>query len=153
MKLAFSGQGRYTDFEDSYKLYVNRSRNGDSVDRKTYNRIIRRYCSILAGRLVEYGIIDLPNDIGMIAASILRRRPQYRGKKFIGYGKRDWENGCYDGSLKTFGLVFLPKLGHKRNNFRSYGFVANRKLFKEMKQMYENGDCNWSPITFNDEMI
>lgn len=153
MKLAFSGQGRYTEFEDGYQMYVNRSRKGESVDKKTYNRIIRLYCSLLADRLQEYGIIDLPNEIGMIATATIRRKPQYRGKKFIGYGKMDWKEGYYDGTLKTFGLVFLPKSGKKRNNFRCYGFVANRRLFKKTKEIYDAGLCRWAPIAFNDEMI
>ena len=150
MKLAFNGQAHYTDFSDGYQLYVNRSRKGQSVDRKTYNRIIRLYCSSLADRLKEYGIIDLPNEIGMIAAATMKRKPQYRGKKFIGYGKMDWEKGHYDGSLKSFGLVFLPK---QKKNLRCYGFVANRELFKEMKRLYDESLCTWSPIAFNDDMI
>ena len=153
MKLAFSGHGRYTDFEDGYKMYVNRSRKGESVDQKTYNRIVRAYCSILSDRLKQDGIIDLPNEMGMIAAAIIKRKPQYRRGKFIGYGKMDWEKKQYDGTLRTFGLVFLPKLGKKKNNFRCYGFVANRRLFKKMKEIYEQSECNWSPIAFNDEMI
>ena len=153
MKLAFSGQGRYTDFEDGYTMYVNRSRNGESVDKKTYSRIVRMYCSILADRLLDNGIVDLPNEMGMIVAAILKRKPQYRGNKFIGYGKMDWQKKVYDGTLKTFGMVFLPKMGKKRNNFRCYGFVANRRLFQKMKAVYENTYCNWSPIAFDDEMI
>jgi len=153
MKLAFSGEGRYTDFEDGYRMYVNRSRKGESVDRKTYNRIIRLYCSSLADRLEENGIIDLPNDMGMIAAAVLKRKPQYRGKKFVGYGKMDWKKKMYDGTLRAFGIVFLPKMGKKRNNLRCYGFVANRRLFQRMKKTYENFDCDWSPIAFEEEMI
>lgn len=153
MKLAFSGQGRYTDFEDGYRLYLNRSRNSECVDQKTYNRIIRKYCKLLVDRLKRYGVVDLPNNIGIIAAAIIKRKPQYRGKKFIGYGKKDWASGNYDGTLKTFGIVFLPKLDKKRNCFRSYGFVANRRLFKALKGVYEGDHCDWSPIAFNDEMI
>ena len=152
MKLAFNSQAHYTDFSDGYRLYVNRSRKGESVDQKTYNRIIRLYCSSLADRLEEYGIIDLPNEMGMIAAAILTRKPQYRGKTFVGFGKMDWEKGHYDGTLKTFGLVFLPKMG-KKQNMRCYGFVANRQLFKRMKARYEQDFCPWSPIVFKDEMI
>lgn len=152
MKLAFNGQAHYTDFADGYRMYVNRSRKGESVDKRTYNRIIRLYCSSLAERLQENGIVDLPDEIGMIAAAIIRRRPQYRGKKFVGFGKMDWDKGHYDGTLKTFGLVFLPK-GRKRQNMRCYGFVANRQLFKKMKSIYETEFCPWSPIVFNDEMI
>ena len=151
MRLAFNGKAHYTDFSDGYQLYVNRSRKEPNVDNKTYNRIIRMYCSLLANRLKETGIADLPNDMGMIVAAIMRRKPQYRGNKFIGYGKMDWNKGHYDGTLKSFGLVFLPK-GNKKN-LRCYGFVANRELFKEMKNLYEQQHCSWQPIVFNDEMI
>lgn len=152
MKLAFNGYAHYTDFSDGYKMYVNRSRKHQCVDKKTYNRIIRMYCSRLADRLLENGIVDLPNEMGMIAAAEITRRPRYRGDKFIGYGKYDFEKGHYDGTMRTFGMVFLPKHG-KKNSMRSYGFVANRVLFKKMKAMFESGLCLWQPIQFNDEMI
>lgn len=153
MKLAFNGEGRYAEFSEGYQMYLKRSRKGECVDQKTYNRIIRKYCSRLADRLCNNGIVDLPNEIGMIAAATITRKPQYRGKQFIGYGKMDWTKGHYDGTLKTFGLVFLPKGGKKRNNFRCYGFVANRKLFKRMKEVHNQDSCSWGPIRFNDEMI
>ena len=151
MKLAFNGEGHYTDFSDGYELYKNRAKTDKYVDAKTYNKIIRMYGSLLADRLLKYGIVDLPNNMGMIAASIIRRRPQYRGKKFIGYGKMDWEKGHRDGSPKVFGMVFLPR--HEKKNMRCYGFVANRQLFKKMKAVYEQDFCPWYPIEFNDEMI
>ena len=151
MKLAFNGEAHYTDFSDGYQLYVNRSRKGQSVDKKTYNRIIRLYCQSLADGLLRNGMVDLPNEMGMIAAATIRRKPQYRGKKFIGYGAMDWEKGHFDGTLKSFGLVFLPK--GNRKNLRCYGFVANRELFKKMKKAYAQPFCPWSPVVFNDEMI
>lgn len=153
MKLAFNNKAHYTDFSDGYKMYISRSRSDRNIDVKTYNRIIRKYCSILAGRLLECGIVDLPADIGMIAAAELKRKSQYRGKTFIGYGRYDWSKGHYDGSFKTFGIVFLPKAGKRRNNLRCYGFVSNRALFKRMKEKYEHEFCQWSPIEFNDELI
>lgn len=153
MKLAFSGKGHYTDFDEGYKMYISRSRGGRDVDIKTYKRIVRTYCSLLVERLKKDGIVDLPNDIGMIAAATIRRKAQYRGKKFVGYGKYDWSKGHYDGTLKTFGLVFLPRLEKKKNNFRCYGFVANRQLFKRISELAKSGICSWSPIEFNDEMI
>lgn len=152
MKLAFSGQGRFGEFNESYDLYVKRSKNGNAVDFATYKRILKRYCERLAGRLLDEGIVDLPNGLGSVVAAIMTRKPQYRGKKFVGYGKMDWEKGHYDGKLKTFGMVYLPRRG-KNANLRSYGYVANRALFKRMKQSYESGESNWKPIEFNDEMI
>ena len=152
MRLAFNGSGHYPDLEEGYGLYVRRSKKGESVDRKTYGRIIREYCRHLADMLIEYGIADLPDDMGYIAAAVITRKPQYRGKKFIGYGGMDWEKGHYDGRLKTFGMVFLP--GHRKNrNLRSFGYVANRRLFKKMKERYLSGECDWQPIEFKDEMI
>lgn len=153
MKLAFSGDGRYADFSGGYKLYAKRSKSGCEVDRETYCRIVRRYCKLLAAQLEENGIVDLPNEIGSIAAATLTRRPQFRGKKFIGYGAIDWTTGQYDGRLKTFGMVFLPRHTKKNSNLRCFGFVANRRLFKRMKEKSKRIDCPWDAIEFKDEMI
>ena len=151
MKLAFSGQGRFGEFGDGYELYAKRSRLG-IVDLQTYKRIVKRYCSRLADRLVEDGMVDLPGELGSITAAYITRKPQYRGNKFIGYGKMDWKSGHYDGKLKAFGMVYLPRRG-KNANLRSYGFVANRALFKRMKNKWDCGFNDWKPIEFNDEMI
>lgn len=152
MKLAFNGQGRYARFDEAYDTYVKRSRKGDVVDKKTYKRAIKKYCSLLAQRLIEDGIVDLPMKLGSISAVNITRKPQYRGKKFVGYGKMDWKKGHYDGKLKTFGMAYLPRRG-KNSNLRSYGYVANRELFKKMKNKYETGETGWEPMEFNDEMI
>ena len=152
MKLAFNGQGRYSDFSNGYDLYTKRSREGRSVDYSTYKRIVKRYCRLLAERLYEEGMIDLPCGMGSIVPATITRKPQYRGKKFIGYGKMDWDKGHYDGKLKTFGMVYLPRRG-KNANLRSFGYVANRRLFKRMKEGYESGTRNWEPIVFNDGMV
>lgn len=153
MKLAFSGKARHTDFTKGYRLYTNRSRKYECVDEKTYNRIIRRYCGFLADRLYENGFVDLPCELGTIAAAKLIRRPQYRGDRFIGYGKMDWVTGKYNGDIYAFGIVFLPKHEGKLQNLRSFGFVANRKLFKKIKNACQEGRCTWKPMEFKDEMI
>lgn len=153
MKLAFSGQGRYADFSNGYELYKKRSKSGEEIDRETYCRVIRLYCKHLAQGLEENGIVDLPNEIGSIASATLTRRPQFRGKKFIGYGAIDWSTGQYDGKLKTFGMVFLPRHTKKNANLRCFGFVANRRLFKMLKEIYNREDCPWATLEFNDEMI
>lgn len=142
----------YPDLTDGYTLYVRRSKGGRVFDEKMYARIVKMYCAILANRLLETGAVDLPKGLGTISAARLTRKPQYRGKTFVGYGKMDWTTGQYDGKLKTFGMVYLPKHG-KNNNLRSLGFVANRSLFKRMKSLYESGDCKWSLLDFNDDMI
>lgn len=152
MKLAFNGRGHYTDYSKGYELYVSRSRKGEYVDEKTYHRIVRKYCERLAANLLKCGIIDLPVEMGSIAACTITRKPQYRGKQFIGYGKMDWKTGHFDGKLKTFGLVYLPRQT-KHKNLRCYGFVANRQLFKRIKEKWENGIADWHPIEFNDDMI
>ena len=152
MKLAFNGEARYVDYSDGYTLYLNRSRKGECMDRTMYSRVIRTYCQWMAKTILENGIVDLPARMGAVAAAILTRKPQWRGKKFIGYGKMDWQKGHYDGNLKAFGLVYLPtRKGNE--NLRCYGFVANRRLFKKMKEKYESGDCLWTPIEFEEEMI
>lgn len=150
MKLAFSGQARYTDFETGYQLYRNRAKN-ECSDLVMYKRAIRAYCKRLAARLKTTGIIDLPAGLGSLAAVTMIRKPQYRGKKFIGFGKMDWEKGYYDGDIHAFGIVFLPKRT-KSENLRSYGFVANRRLFKEVKNNCMEKQM-WSPLEFSDEMI
>lgn len=152
MKLAFSGQGRYPDLTEGYALYRKRSRKENALDEKMYNAVVKRYCKRLAERLVEEGIVELPNGMGTIAAATLTRKPQYRNGKFIGYGKRDYASGNLDGTLKTFGMVFLPR--HTKNqNLRCLGYVANRKLFQTMKERYMSGEADWLPMVFNEDMI
>ena len=152
MRLAFTCKGRYTDFSDGYDIYCKRARKKDILDVKTYNRIIRKYCEHLSDKLCIDGIIDLPCELGYIAAATLTRRPRYIGKTFIGYGKYDWKEKQYDGKLKTFGIVYLPQHG-KNDNLRCYGFVANRRLFKKIKGMIDSGRTEWIPVEFNDSMI
>ena len=152
MKLAFSGQGRYPDLTDGYALYRKRARKEKTLDEKTYNAVVKRYCKRLAERLIEEGIVELPNGMGTIAAATMTRKPQYRGKKFIGYGGMDYSSGMLDGTLKAFGMVFLPR--HTKNaNLRCLGYVANRKLFQTMKEKYTSGEADWLPVVFNEDMI
>ena len=150
MRLAFSGKGRYTDFSDAYSLYLKRSKTGNVMDEKMYRRVIKDYCHALADRLLRDGMADVPG-LGTITAATITRKAQYRGDKYIGYGGIDRTTGRFDGKLKTFGIVFLPQRGRKQN-LRCYGFVANRRLFRKMKEKHENGS-GWALIDFKDEMI
>ena len=152
MKLAFSGEARYTDFSGGYELYLKRCRNVEPIDVVDYKRIVRIYCASLAERLCKDGIADLPNGIGQIAAAVIPRKPKYRDNKFLGYGKKDWKSGQYDGSQTSFGIVFLPNRG-KNMNLRCYGFVANRKLYGRMKELYDMNYRPWMPVEFNDDLI
>lgn len=152
MKLAFSGQARYPEMTDGFELYVRRSRKNECVDLHTYTTVVKEYCRMLAKELEANGMTDLPCGIGSVAAVIMRRRPQYRGKKFVGYGCYNWKNGHYDGDANAFGLAFLPSRS-RTNNLRCYGFVANRKLFKKMKELYQSRDCAWVPMEYGKEMI
>ena len=152
MKLAFSGQARYPDMTEGYELYVRRARTSQPVDIQTYNKIVKDYCKMLAEELEEYGMVDLPSDMGSLATIRLQRKPQYRRKKFVGYGKWDWKCGHHDGSFTAFGITFLPKR-EKSQNLRCYGFVTNRRLFQRIKEKYDAGCHVWAPLTFNDEMI
>ena len=152
MKLAFNGQGRYADFRKGYELYVKRSKLGKFMSEEMYRKVVRSYCRMLADTLENEGIVDLPGGLGSIAAATLTRKPQYRGKKFIGYGKYDWNRKHYDGQLKTFGMVFLPRR-ERTQNLRCYGFVANRRLFQRMKDMYDRGTNSWYTMEYNDKMI
>lgn len=152
MRLAFDNMAHYTDFSKGYGLYTRRCRNGKPVTETEYKRVIRAYCKTLADSLLETGSANLPCDMGTISAAVLIRKPQYRGDKFIGYGKKNWETGEYDGTLKAFGIVYMPK--HTKNsNLRCYGFVANRRLFKKVKESYESGLSDIAPVDFTDDMI
>lgn len=151
MKLAFSGQARYPEMTDGYELYVRRSRTNEPVDLQKYTRVVKDYCRMIAEELERDGMIDLPSGLGSISAVKIRRKAHYRKGKFAWYGKWDPRRCRYDGSPFAFGVTFLPKRD-KNQNLRCYGFVANRQLFKRMKEKYDNG-CQWTPMTFNDEMI
>ena len=107
MRLAFTGEAKYPDFEAGYELYKKRSRSRACVDRKTYNRIVRAYCGRMRDKLLQTGLVDFPNEIGSVAAAVFTQKPQYRGDKFIGYGKMDYNTWNYDGTLHAFGLVFF----------------------------------------------
>ena len=151
MRLAFSGEARYPDYDDGYELYKKRARSRECMDYTTYKRVVRRYCSELSDRLVNEGMVDLPCEIGSVSAAIFTRKAKYRNGKFLGYGKIG-KDGKFDGTLKAFGIVFAPNR-NTSSNLRCYGFVTNRQLFKKVKSAYECEDCNWVPIEFKDEMI
>ena len=152
MKLAFNGRGRYPEMGKGYDLYRRRARASEPVDLRRYTAVLKGYCRMLAEDLEGEGSVDLPSGLGMITAVTIRRRPQYRGKKFVGYGKMDWSKGHYDGEPKAFGLAFLPRR-NKTGNLRCYGFVANRRLFQRMKGLYSGYDCPWVPMEYGNEMI
>lgn len=151
MKLAFSGKAKYPDYDDGYNAYVKKKRFSKPVDLNIYKRVVRDYCRILAEELESNGIVELPCELGSLAAAIFTRKAKYRDNKFLGYGKLDWSSGVYDGTSKAFGITFLPK--YDKKNLRCFGFVANRQLFKKMKADYESYDCKWTPVNFNDEMV
>ena len=151
MKLAFSGEARYPDFDDGYSLYKERSRGRENLDKNTYKKVVREFCKIMKDRLEDEGMVDFPNDLGSIAAINIKRKWKFFGDKLIGLGKKDWKSGNYDGSRYAFGVAFLPNR-RKNENLRCYGFVANRKLFKRLKELYDD-DCRWVPLELNDDMI
>ena len=130
---------------------MKRSRTDITLNFDTYKRIVRDYCKALASEICETGMIELPR-IGSLAVSLFRRKPRYRNNKFVGYGKYDWEKKEYDGSKNSFGVAFLPR-HDKNNNLRCYGFVANRRLYQKLKEIYEKFDCPWVPLGFTNEMI
>lgn len=152
MKLLFNGDGRYPEFSKAYGLYCRRNRASSPVDEKTYRAVIREYCRMLADRLEKDGAVDLPNDMGTITTAKIRRKPQYRGNRFVGFGKMDWSTGNYDGSMYAFGLVYLANR-NKTENLRCYGFVSNRRLFKRMKELWQSDYCPWTPLDFEDSMV
>lgn len=151
-KLAFSCKGKYPDFSKGYTLYNDRSRKTKPVDKRTYCNIIRDYCKYLSEKLERDGMVDFPKGIGTLFVTMFRRKPQYIGKQFVGFGKMDWKRKAYDGSSSAFGIVFLPSRRYTAN-LRSFGFVANRRLFQRLKQEYDEGTCSWKPIDFNEKMI
>lgn len=149
MKLAYSGSNRFADYVSGYTLYCNRKGTLSLTD---YKRVVRNYCKLLADRLTEDGIIDLPANLGSVAVANMKRRPQYRGKKFIGYGSIDWKTGQFNGDINAFGIVFLPNR-RLTDNLRCYGFVANKRLFQKLKASYINSECFWHPMDFTNDMI
>lgn len=149
MKLAFHGKAHHPSYEDAYERYLSK---GGRLAFKQYRKVLRRYCDMLAGRLLDEGMVDLPCNLGSLSAAEITRKPIYRNGEFMGYGKRDWKNGGYDGSLKAFGIVYLPRTDRNKN-LRCLGFVANRQLFTEMKKRYLEGEQKWLPVTFDDDMI
>ena len=153
MKLAFNNKAHYTDFSDGYALYQKRTKKGLIVDETLYRRVIKTYCKVLAHRLETEGAVDFPNEIGTIATVTITRKPQYRGKTFIGYGGKDWITGRLDGKLRTFGIAYLPKRRKNKQVLRCLGFVANRQLFQRMKDISLTDDCPWALLEFNDDMI
>ena len=151
MRLAFNGEARFADFGPGYELYLKRERKGQPVDEKTYRRVLKAFCKRLADRLEEHGMVDLPCGLGTIAASTITRKAMDRNGKFDGYGKYDRETGLRDGKLKTFGIVYLA--GRGKGCLRSYGFVANRRLFQRVKEKSEEYGCPWTLMDFNDSMV
>ena len=152
MKLAFHGQAKYADMSDGYDLYRRRTRTNEPVPLYIYTAVVKEYCRMMAEDLEKEGMVDLPVGLGTIAAVRIFRRPQFRGKKFVGYGKFDWKKGHYDGEPWAFGLAYLPRRT-KTQNLRCYGFVANRRLFKRMKELHDGYDCPWVPMEYGNEMI
>ena len=73
MRLAFSGEARYADFTDGYRLYCKRARGRKPLDFVEYKRVVREYCKIMSENLVEYGMADIPGGIGTIMAVEIRR--------------------------------------------------------------------------------
>lgn len=149
MKLAFNSKAHHPDYTGGYERYSSR---GGKYKFKMYRKIIRRYCEMLASRLLDEGMVDLPGNLGSIAAAEITRKPIYKNGEFVGYGRRDWRTGEYDGSLKAFGMVYLPRTD-RNNNLRCLGFVANRELFTAMKKRYLKGEQKWELVTFDDSMI
>lgn len=152
MRLAFSGQGRYPDYDEGYALYLKRNKGAHPLEKKDYKRVIRSYCKKIAKRLQNDGMADLPSRCGSLLAVEIKRKPQYRGKKFVGYGAMDWKKGHYDGKLRTFGIAYMPRRDVSQN-MRALGFVANRRLFKNMKENYNTGKSMWGLTEFTEEMI
>lgn len=152
MKLAFSGDAHYTSFDSGYERYVKGAKTRELVDRATYNRVVRSYCQLLVDRLYEEGMVDLPCNMGTLAAVKIKRKPQFRKGRFVGFGKLDWEKGTYDDSREAFGVAFLPKHGIN-DNLRCYGFVANRRLYQRMRDRSEEFTCPWVPMKLTEDMI
>ena len=147
----FKGEARYPDLESGYELYKRRSVKTDKenlLDQVTYNRIVKQYCKELAGRLLEEGVVDLPNDIGCVAAVEVTKRATYdrRQKKYRSVGLVDWNATREAGEIvrkdgnKTLGFVFSPKRVKGHNNLRCFGIRANKALYKKVRAMYDEGD-------------
>ena len=151
-RLAFDNQAKYTDFTKGYELYVKRSRKNKPVSFDDYRRIVKAYCKHLSEKFDTAGMIDLPCGLGMITTALITRKPKYRDGRFVGFGAMDWNTNTLDGTYKAFGFVYLPR-HRKKDNLRCYGFVANRRLFKRIKEAYKSGENRWIPMEFDEKMI
>ena len=146
----FINKARYPDLTNGYLLYRNRSSLTPPerlLTEAQFNRVIKRYCKRLATMVEDCGVADLPCDMGAIVAVNIKKRPVYdaREKKFKPARSVDWDKTretksmVYKYDPNTFGFVFAPKHIRGRNIFRCFGFVANKSLYKRMREKYNDG--------------
>lgn len=149
MKL-FKNQSRYPDLSKGFETYRNRSKNTPEeriFDEVQYNRIVKKYCKMLSEVLQNEGIVDLPSDIGSIAAVSIKRKPLYnrKTKMFMTNDYIDWNETRKTGRIvrddnpNTFGFVFVPKHIKGHENFRCFGIRANKTLYQRMRKHYDTG--------------
>jgi len=148
----FNGKARYPDFDKPYELYLKRSERSFSVLSKgMFIDIVRRYCKRLSEELDSNGYVDLPLDIGALSAVRISRTPKYdrTNKRYISADTIDWAETKRSGSIvrkhdnRTFGICFLPKRAKGMENFRAFGIVANRQLYRRMKNRFDDGELQF----------
>lgn len=131
----FNGKARHTDFSSGYSRYLGRCKKTPDdrvLGKGGYVDVVRAYCKHLADMLEAEGTIDLPCGIGSIVAVSIRRKPTYDKGRNMWRGTR--------GDRYTFGFIFSPRRERGYENFRCYGFRANRELYKRMRKKYDDGE-------------
>jgi len=146
----FDRKARKPNLSDGYARYLGRCTKTPEdkiLDYKTYRKIVGDYCGMLADRLEQEGVIDLPSGIGSIVAVAIRRRPRYdkTASKWRSTQVINWKATKQDGATVysdtpyTFGFIFSPRREKGYENFRCYGIRLNYKLYARMRKMYEDG--------------
>lgn len=154
MRKLFNGEARYPDLDCSYDYYLSRrgeSERSSTLSREDFNRVVKMYCKSLAEDLCSTGSIDLPCDMGMIAAVRVKRKPVFntRTGKYTTGSSVDWDRTREEGKIvfgdgnDAFGFVFVPKWKKGNENLRCVGIRANKELYRKMKDMYNEGTLDF----------
>ena len=134
----FNGKAHHPNFDAGYRRYLGRSKKTpDSriFGKGEYVDVVRSYCQHLADMLESDGMIDLPCGIGSIVAVSIRRKPTYDKTRNAWRGTK--------GDKYTFDFIFSPRRESGYENFRCYGFRANRELYKKKKKKYDDGELSF----------
>lgn len=155
--IPFKGEERYPDLKPGYELYSKRAYRTPEKNRLSeaeFSRIVKAYCKLLSERLVNEGFIELPYDIGAVAAVKIRRTPKFDPirKSWRTADSIDWKETKKAGRIvrkdeqETIGFAFVPKHAKGRDIFRCFGIRSNRMLYDKVKERYDSGELRLTNI-------